>query len=46
MTNRYFTAGAKELAQATGIALWDRDWITSLLQELEEYDFPIQLSDT
>lgn len=46
MTNRYFTAGAKELAQATGISLWDRDWITSLLKELEEDDFPIQLSGT
>ncbi len=30
MTNRYFTAGAKTLAQATGVLLWDR----AKLQEL------------
>lgn len=29
MTNRYFTSGAKEAAAATGILLWDRDWIIS-----------------
>jgi len=28
MTNRYFTEGAKEAAEATGVLLWDRDWIT------------------
>ena len=27
MTNSYFTTGAKELANATGVLLWDRDWI-------------------
>lgn len=27
MTNRHFTAGAKQAAEATGILLWDRDWI-------------------
>ena len=41
MTNRYFTAGAKELAAATGISLWDRDWIISLLEELDADSFPI-----
>lgn len=41
MTNRHFTSGAKELAKATGIELWDRDWIISLLKELDEGMFPI-----
>lgn len=31
LTNRYFTKGAKELAESTGILLWDRDWIKSHL---------------
>lgn len=30
MTNRYFTQGAKELAQKTGTLLWDRDFIKNL----------------
>ena len=29
ITNRYFTRGAKELAQRTGTLLWDRDFIAS-----------------
>ncbi len=29
MTNNYFTPGAIELAQSTGVFLWDRDWIVS-----------------
>lgn len=29
MTNRYFTAGGKEAAAATGVLLWDRDWIAN-----------------
>ena len=33
MSNRYFTAGAKELAKETGTLLWDRDWITNYLAE-------------
>lgn len=41
MTNRYFTSGAKELAEATGVFLWDRDWIISLLEELEEGELPL-----
>lgn len=32
MTNRYFTKGAKDLANATGTLLWDRDWIKLQLQ--------------
>lgn len=31
MTNRYFTQGAKELAQKTGTLLWDRDSIEKML---------------
>ncbi len=31
MTNRYFTTGAKELADATGVLLWDRDKILQML---------------
>lgn len=32
MTNRYFTEGAKEAAEATGVLLWDRDWIADGLK--------------
>lgn len=31
LTNRYFTQGAKELAQNTGVLLWDRTWISNYL---------------
>lgn len=31
MTNRHFTKGAKEAADATGVLLWDRDWIINAL---------------
>ena len=31
MTNRHFTDGAKRLAAATGVLLWDRDWIRTAL---------------
>lgn len=31
ITNRYFTKGGKEAAQATGVLLWDRDWILNSL---------------
>lgn len=41
MTNRHFTSGAKELANATGIALWDRDWIISLLKEIGDDALPL-----
>ena len=33
MTNRYFTSGAKDLAQKTGTLLWDRDFIEKVLQK-------------
>lgn len=32
MTNRRFTAGAKELAKATGVLLWDRDKLIEMLE--------------
>lgn len=35
MTNSYFTKGAKSLADATGILLWDRDYIQKLLQSIK-----------
>lgn len=41
MTNRYFTSGAKKLADVTGVFLWDRDWILSLLEELGDDEFPL-----
>ena len=41
MTNRYFTDGAKELAEANGILLWDRDWISASLKIIENTDISI-----
>lgn len=32
MTNRYFTTGGRQLAEATGVLLWDRDWISDALK--------------
>lgn len=36
ITNRYFTQGGKEAATATGVLLWDRDWIRERLKEVEK----------
>lgn len=36
ITNRYFTAGAIELATATGVVLWDRDWVLRYLQSKQD----------
>ena len=36
MTNRRFTKGAKEAANATGVLLWDRDKLCSMLRNAEE----------
>ena len=33
LTNRYFTKGAKDAAEATGVLLWDRNWIKDHLKE-------------
>lgn len=32
MTNRYFTAGAKKIAEATGVLLWDRDTLIRFIK--------------
>ena len=31
MTNNYFTAGAKQLAEKNGILLWDRDKLQQMI---------------
>lgn len=47
MTNRYFTKGAKELAEATGTLLWDRDWIAGKIDQLnEEVDPSLNIQKT
>ena len=33
MTNSYFTPGAKELAESTGILLWDRDVVSDMIRK-------------
>lgn len=40
ITNQHFTAGAKQLAQATGVLLWDRDWIRSHLETTDNQNLP------
>ena len=35
MTNRYFTAGGKRAAEATGTLLWDRDWIKETISKVD-----------
>ena len=32
LTNQYFTSGAKELAKATGVLLWDRDELQRMIE--------------
>lgn len=34
MTNRYFTKGAKALAEKTGTLLWDRNFIVNAIEEM------------
>ena len=36
MTNRHFTSGAKELATATGVLLWDREKLLQMMSNQEE----------
>ena len=36
MTNRHFTSGAKELAKATGVLLWDREKLLQMMSNEEE----------
>lgn len=33
MTNRYFTQGGRELAETTGVLLWDRDWLIGAIEK-------------
>lgn len=40
MTNRRFTAGGRQLAEATGVLLWDRDWIIEALTKLSSPSLP------
>jgi predicted RecB family endonuclease len=35
MTNRHFTSGAKELAKATGVLLWDREKLLQMMSNAE-----------
>ncbi len=46
ITNQYFTTGAKELAEATGVLLWDRDWIISALTTRATDTFTVRHSPT
>ena len=39
ITNQHFTTGAKELAEATGTLLWDREWIQKYLA-LQSHPIP------
>lgn len=36
MTNRHFTSGAKELAKATGVLLWDREKLLQMMSNTKE----------
>lgn len=38
MTNRYFTAGVKVLAQANGVLLWDRDMLQKFIMKAEDIE--------
>lgn len=40
VTNRYFTSGAKELAKVTGVLLWDRNKLKSIIQEIQNKNRP------
>ena len=44
ITNRYFTAGAIKLASATGVLLWDRDWVLRYLQTKQDPNGSVLIS--
>lgn len=44
ITNRHFTNSAKELADATGVLLWDRDWIEHYLKSKSNEDGSVLIS--
>lgn len=46
ITNQRFTSGAKELAEATGILLWDRDWILQYLTSKANKDGSLHIEHT
>ena len=37
LTNRYFTASAKELAKKNRVLLWDRDYLINLMKKADAY---------
>ncbi len=37
VTNRNFTVGAQKAAQATGVLLWDREWLQNKLLETDNF---------
>lgn len=37
MTNNYFTSGGKQLARATGVHLWDRNYLINQIDRLNEF---------
>lgn len=36
LTNQYFTSGAKELAEVTGVLLWDRDELMRMIEKAKK----------
>lgn len=46
ITNRFFTHGAIDAAKATGILLWDRNWIQKKLKEVGELPSDLDVSGT
>lgn len=45
MTNRHFTSGAKELANATGVLLWDREKLLQMMSNTEETRSNLSFND-
>nr|DAR31308.1 MAG TPA: Ftsk gamma domain [Caudoviricetes sp.] len=45
LTNRFFTQGAVEAAEATGTLLWDRDYLRALIEESKLPAVPLQESE-
>ena len=42
MTNSHFTSGAKELAEATGVLLWDREKLKKMLSNVDKKNSEIE----
>ena len=45
ITNQHFTSGAKQLANVTGVLLWDRSWIKSYLERKSKKKQEITAAD-